>query len=572
MQEYRTIVEAVCAAPAGRPFVTLWNADETESAVSFGEFRGWAHAQGELFRRRGVKAGERVVLIMPQGVELMAAFMGAMFVGAVPAILAYPNFKVEPAKYRFGLSGVTKNLGARLVIIDEDFPRELLSGVELSGKAELVRSAGPTAGPDICGELVQVDPNNIAFLQHSAGTTGLQKGVALSHAAVLRQIRNLAEVLQLREADCIYSWLPLYHDMGLIACFVLPAVRHLRLIMQSPTDWVLQPSSMIKLMSRHRATLAWLPNFTYQFVARRTELDELGIIDLSCMRAIVNCSEPVKSESMEEFYEAFSGVGLRREALQSSYAMAENVFAVTQSNLDVGPARIRASRDLLSKEHRIRPAPDGSPSVDFLSSGRCLPGNYVKIADDQGQELPDGQVGEILIQSDSLFNGYFNRPDLTTQALRNGWYWSGDCGFVLNDEVFVTGRKSDLIIIAGKNVYPQDVEAILFAHPDIHDGRAVAFGLFNADLGTEDLIAVAEVNQEQDLVRSLAVERELRKAVTAELGVAVRAVYLKPPRWIVKSTAGKPARSATREKLLREQPELAGAGMICATSPGGIVR
>ena len=166
-------------------------------------------------------------------------------------------------------------------------------------------------------------------------------------------------------------------------------------------------------------------------------------------------------------------------------------------------------------------------------------------------------MGEIAIKSDSLFQGYYNRPDLTGKAIRDGWYYSGDLGFLRDGELYVVGRKKDLLIIGGENIYPQDIEEIVCSHPAIHDGRAIALGLFNPDLGTEDIVVVAEVESEEHLLRADEIEREIRSNVVANMGVAVRTVFLKPPKWIVKSTAGKPARSTTRQKLLQEHPELA---------------
>jgi acyl-CoA synthetase (AMP-forming)/AMP-acid ligase II len=155
-----------------------------------------------------------------------------------------------------------------------------------------------------------------------------------------------------------------------------------------------------------------------------------------------------------------------------------------------------------------------------------------------------------------MLDGYYNRSDLTAKVLKDGWYWSGDLGFLLDSELYVVGRKKDLIIIAGKNIYPQDVEEIVLSHPSIHPGRAVAFGIYNEELGTEDLIAVAEVNDETFLADALRIESAIKNAIIGELGITVRTVYLKPPKWIIKSTAGKPARSSTREKLMSEHPEL----------------
>jgi acyl-CoA synthetase (AMP-forming)/AMP-acid ligase II len=165
-------------------------------------------------------------------------------------------------------------------------------------------------------------------------------------------------------------------------------------------------------------------------------------------------------------------------------------------------------------------------------------------------------VGEILVKSDCLFTGYYNRPDLTALTIDGDWYRTGDLGFSLGGEVYVVGRKKDLLIIGGENISPQDIEEIVVGHPAIHDGRAIAMGVYNPDLGTEDIVVVAEVASEELLAHSLAIEQEARGLVVAGMGVVVRSIFLKPPKWIVKSTAGKAARSATREKLLREHPEL----------------
>jgi len=246
--------------------------------------------------------------------------------------------------------------------------------------------------------------------------------------------------------------------------------------------------------------------------------------------------------------------------LQSSYAMAETVFAVTQSPLDVpnGPVRVWVDSEAFRRERTAAPVENSNPrAACYVSSGKCLPGTRVRVVSETGQDLPNGGVGEILIQSDSMLSGYYNRPDLTAQALRDGWYCSGDLGFVRDGEVFVVGRQKDLIIVAGENIHPHDVEEIVSSHPLIHEGRVVAFGLHNADLGTEEIVIVAEVLEEENLANSLAIEQDLRNAVTGELGVSARLIYLKPPKWIVKSTAGKPARSTTREKLLAEHSELA---------------
>jgi fatty-acyl-CoA synthase len=560
MGGYETIQEALDSAPGNRVFASMYAGEELVDCVTFDEFRQRAAVQAERFAAEGACRGDRIILIMPQGIAVMTAFMGAMKLGAIPAILAYPNFKVEPSKYRSGLIGVSRNLKTNLIGIDAGFPDEFREYVSAGEATRLIVCSDDGAAPATVRPACHPCPQDIAFIQHSAGTTGLQKGVALSHAAVLTQIGHLTLALDLREDDHIYSWLPLYHDMGLIACFILPMVRHFHVVMQSPTDWVMEPGAMLRLISAQKCTLAWTPNFALQFLARRMPQEDREDLDLSPLRMLINCSEPVRAPSIQEFETAFRPYGLRPDACQASYAMAEAVFAVTQSggrNAD-SPRKIWVDRGRFYQDNVAVPAEPGSRGAFCLvSSGRTIPGAEVRIVSTTtGQPVPDGHVGEILIRSDSLFEGYFNRPDLTAKALREGYYWSGDLGFLLDGELYVTGRMKDMIIVAGKNIYPQDIEEIAFSHRAVHDGRAIAMGMYNDALGTEDIIVVAEVESEDLLPEAPDIERSIRNTIVAEMGVAVRAVFIKPPKWIVKSTAGKSARAATKDKLLQQHPEL----------------
>jgi fatty-acyl-CoA synthase len=561
VNRFRNLLEALEAAPADRPFVTAWIDEDERETVTFAEFRERARLQEKILREHGVTPGDRVIVIMPQGVPAMTAFVGAMMSGAVPAFLAYPNFKVEASKYRSGLAGVTANLSAKVVLIDERFPDEMLAYVSLDHQTTLLRVSDTAAlGEQIQLPAIERRSDGLAFIQHSAGTTGLQKGVALTHDAVLRQIEHLAQALKINPAtDRVYSWLPLYHDMGLIACFILPMVCHLPVVMQSPLDWVMHPETMLQIISEYKCTLAWMPNFAFQFVPRRTPRNRWTRYALSSLRALINCSEPVRASSMCEFQSAFGSIGLKSTAMQSSYAMAENVFAVTQSNISSpsGPAHIWADGQQFRAKRLIVPVAEGTAgSISFQSSGQLLPNNELHIVSDLGELLDYGNVGEILIKSDCLFEGYYNRPDLTAGAITDGWYHTGDLGFYLDGELFVVGRKKDLIIVGGENLYPQDIEEIAAGHPAIHDGRVVAMSMYNPDLGTDDIFVVAEVEREELLANSAGIERELRNLVVSGIGVAVRTIFLKPPKWIVKSTAGKASRSATREKLLQVHPDL----------------
>ena len=272
---YCTLVQALFAAPPEKLFITEWHDEDDVNAVTFGEFIHLAKLQAAGFLGQGLLAGDRVILIMPQGIALMVAFAGAMMVGAVPAILAYPNFKADPDKYAAGLIGVTQNLQARLVLVDEEFPSALSHRIPMADSAQLISNPPLSLGstePSL--PVLSLDSRQLAFIQHSAGTTGLQTGVALSHRAVLTQLHHLVTALQVREQDSIYSWLPLYHDMGLIACFMLPLTYHVSIVMQSPIEWVMRPGTMLQLITEFRCTLAWLPNFAFQFLARRVRAED----------------------------------------------------------------------------------------------------------------------------------------------------------------------------------------------------------------------------------------------------------------------------------------------------------
>ena len=558
MLKFDNLIAALEAAAENSPFITFWVDEDERETVTFGEFRHRARLHAAVLREQGIDSGDRVVILMPQSITAMVSFAAAMMLGAVPAFLAYPNFKVDPAKYRSGLAGVTANLSAKAVVIAPDFRNEMLDCVALGAETKLIRPGNADKREHVVTvpESTQIAPERLAFIQHSAGTTGLQKGVALTHAAVLGQIKHLAHALRIDPArDRIYSWLPLYHDMGLIACFMLPMVCHVPVVMQSPIDWVMQPESMLQIITESKCTLAWLPNFAFQFVPRRTPPKRWADYDLSSLRLVINCSEPVRASSMREFQTAFhiaSGV------LQSSYAMAENVFAVTQSEIDAAaPTTLWIDGQQYRTAHRIVPVPQEAPgAVSFTSSGRLLPNQQLRILSDSGGIAADDSVGEIAIQSDCLFTGYYNRPDLTAEAFLDGWYRTGDLGFLFQGELYVVGRKKDLLIVGGENIYPQDIEEIVGAHPAVHDGRAIAMGIYNPEIGTEDIVVVAEVEKYEMLAQSSEIEQQIRRSIVAALGIAVKKFFVVPPKWIVKSTAGKPARSATREKLLQEHPEL----------------
>ena len=394
--------------------------------------------------------------------------------------------------------------------------------------------------------------HDIVLLQHSSGSTGLQKGVALSHRAIFNHLDAYGESIRLQKEDVIVSWLPLYHDMGLIACFLMPILRGVHVVQMSPFDWVRAPYRMLQAISAYRGTLTWVPNFAYNFCAQKIRDRDLEGVDLSSWRVSVNTSEPVKFKSHQMFYERFKSYGLRLETLQTSYGMAENVFAATQNDPSKLPYVEDIDREAFTSDKIARPAFDGRPSIQMMSCGKPIPNTIMRVVDNKGHDVPERHIGEIVLKSNCMLNEYYNRPDITKKAfLPGGWYMSGDYGYMYNGEFFIAGRKKDMIIVGGKNVYPQDLEALACEVPGVHPGRTVAFGLFDESQGTEEVVIIAEVDT-NDEAEHERVADEIRKHVTKNSAIAMRHVRVAGPKWVLKTSSGKVARTANKEKFIRE--------------------
>lgn len=536
-----------------RVAVTLQFANLPDLPISYSQLLRGAQGFSASLKKEGIASGEVVLLILRHGEELIYSYFGAIIHGAIPSVMSFLTEKLSPERYRADLSTlISVTRPAAIVTYGEfvDEVREALKG-EDSVRAVIVAESVPAEKVNISSwSGLKRKPEDIALLQHSSGTTGLQKGVALSHQAVFNQLDAYSKVLGLNEKDVIVSWLPLYHDMGLIAGFLLPILYGIPLVLMSPFDWVRAPYRLMQSVSKYKGTLSWLPNFAYNFCAQKIRDRHLEGVDLSTWRAVINCSEPVRWESHLAFQEKFQAYGLPENALHSSYAMAENVFAVTQSTLGSKPRVEVIEREAFMMERVVRDANDKA-SVTVMSSGHALPNVQIKIVDEKGNELPERVIGEIALKSDCMLTGYYNRPDATEKAFVDGWYVTGDYGFISGGEIFVSGRKKDMIIVGGKNVYPQDLEMLSYEVPGVHAGRSVAFGLFDEEQGTEEVVIIAEADSDDESENQKIAEL-IRQHVTKNSAIALRHVKVVGPKWILKTSSGKTARSANKEKYLQE--------------------
>ena len=526
--------------------------DGSEHSVTAAGFHQQAASYAQALGSLGIQGEDLVILVLRHSEALMFAFWGALYLGAIPAIFPFLTEKLDPELYMQRVQKLVSHSGAKAVITFPEFKEEL--GTLLAGVECMVLSTEDVPGVPIASEYgAGIRKDQIAFLQHSSGTTGLQKGVALSHQAVLKQIRAYGEAIDLNDQDVIVSWLPLYHDMGLIAGFVMPIVTGTPLVLMSPFQWVRDPKILLWALHKHKGTLSWLPNFAYNHLARAVRPQAIEQLDLSSWRAVINCSEPVYQASHEQFLDKFKSYGLQENALSVCYAMAENTFAVTQTKLHTAPRVDWVQIETLQKERRAQTTlPEMAGSTAIVSCGVPLAGTELAIVDEKGVHLSDREVGEIVLKSDCMLSEYYRRPRVTAEAIRDGWYYTGDMGYLADGELYITGRKKDLIIVGGKNVYPQDLEAIANEVPGIYPGRAVAFGLFDDRIGSETIVMVAELQKGLLDDHHGEIERQLRQEIVKRTEVTLADLRLVGDRWLIKTSSGKIARADNRDKYLSE--------------------
>ena len=488
--------------------------------------------QAVFFQRMGVGAGQTVALMLNDGPSLATAFVAAMRLGAIPFIMRT----------------ITHKRAEVALIVASEVTVDHLS-VNLPGFNDLVVAveAIPANEDAVAVELPPrylLGPDTVAFLQHSSGTTGAKKGVVITHGMMLSFANSAAQALALHPSDVIASWLPLYHDMGLVGCLVLPMLIGATVVQIDPFDWVVEPGLLLELIERHKATVCWQPNFAFQHMLR--SVSSSRSFNLSSMRLMIDCSEPCRPETLRRFRERFSRCGLRPTAIQVSYALAESVFTVTQTDENASPRVIEADMDAYVLG-RIEPRLGTAPFTDFVSTGVPIPGCRVRIVDDGGGEMQDLMVGEIVVSSTFLFSGYF-KSNLAEKSLTHGELHTGDYGFLEKGELFVCGRRDEMLIINGKNLFASDLEFSINQSCGIKAGRCVAIAPYDVRTGSRTLVIIAET-EEMSLHAKEVLGHDVRKVILGEFGVAAHEVCLVEPGWLQKSTSGKVARGANEQKF-----------------------
>ena len=542
-------IEELATRFPGYPCLTIVDRHGGEESTTLGDFFARAKAVQALLEARGLGPGDHAVLLLPTGSDLVSGYFGVMLAGAAPAVMAGPSNRIsDHSLYVRFLGRVLAKAGARFVLCDEELGALLRgAGPDALGGAQVVtRDEIADLPPERFPATAAATPEDIATIQYSSGTTGTPKGVMLTHRSMLTYLRLLRDGAGFRADDVNVNWIPLYHDMGLFGAFLLPLLCGFPAVLIPTMDFLREPALWFQALHRYRGAVSWAPNFAYALCAKRVEDDELEGLDLSSWRMAFNASEPVLSHVLEAFEKRFAPHGFRPETMTPAWGMAETVMAVATHPIGDRPSWQRVDRDALAAEQEARPAAGDGANV--VATGRPLPQVELEIRDPETRApLPDGRVGQLWVSGPFLFEGYKNDPERTAQVLVDGWFDTGDRAYRVGPDLYFVSREKDLVVIGGEKYAPHDVEAVINTVPGVREGCAVAFGVPNAESGTEELGAVVETKLEEEEARA-ALGREIRGEVSRTLGLGIRHLHLVGPGGIEKTTSGKLARSATRDR------------------------
>ena len=533
--------------------VTFVDGDDHDT-ITWADLHADATSMAAAMQARGVRLGDNIAILGPTTRPLVTAIEATWLCGACLVMLPLPmrmgsiDGFISQTRDRMSAADIS------MLLIDGQFS-EFIAPVEgdppFVSFDEVLPADASARFPKSAYVRPDIDPDDVAVLQFTSGSTSHPKGVMLPHRQICANLDGAIVAADIRPDDVVVSWLPLYHDMGLIGLLTIPLITGISLVVGAPQDFLAKPVRWMQWISDYRGTLTAGPNFSWVLATRALRRAE--DLDLSQMRIALSGAEPVDPESFRHFLDEATRFGLPPECLFPAFGMAEvciaGVFPPQGSGMrtDVIDGRV------LEHEHFAASVEPGSPNARELAIlGRAIPGLQIRIIDPATRvECREREVGELLIRGTSVTTGYYNRPDATEKAFNDGWYLTGDYGYTLNGEVFVAGRKKDMIIVGGKNVYPQDLETLAYEVPGIHAGRAVAFGIYDEKAGTEEVVIVAEVDVDGEDERQ-GIADALRQHITKNSAVALRHAYIVGRQWIVKTSSGKTARSANREKFLKE--------------------
>ena len=552
----RTLVEALrwhVERHGEREHVRLLDEGATVTSLTYGALLEGAQRMAGGLVAREVEPGTRIAIMLPTQLEYLQVFFAVLLVGAIPVPI-YPPARLSQIEDHFRRHAkILDNAGVHWLVTFEQarqVSRLLVSQVDgLKGVLDVARLAQCDAIEH------RHDPvaEDIAFLQYTSGSTGNPKGVVLTHERVLASLDSMSKALVITPEDVFVSWLPLYHDMGLIGAWLGSLFYGFPLVLMSPLTFLGRPARWLRAIHEHRATLSGGPNFAYELCLRRIEDRELDGLDLGSWRRAFNGAEPVSPDTLERFAARFAGNGFKRTALMPVYGLAEATLGVAFTPLDRGPLYDRVRRDTMQSTGRALPAASADPdALTFVSCGTPIPGFEVRAVDPDGRETAEREAGHLQFRGPSTTPGYYRNAQASATLFDGDWLRSGDLGYVAGGEIYITGREKDVIIRAGRNLYPYELEQAVGEVEGVRRGCVAVFGATRAESGTEQLVVVAETREVDPLGQQTMVSRI--EAVSLELlGSPSDRVVLVPPHTVRKTSSGKIRRLAVRELYEKDQ-------------------
>ncbi len=546
----RTLVEVLewqLRAGGDRPHILLYAEGEQPEEISYRTLYAGALEVGRGLQRYGIEAGQSVAIMLPTGRDYLYSFFGVLLAGAVPVPL-YPPMRPAQLEEHLGRHrSILNNAQARLLItIPEARPLARLLKTQVDG-LHRVATVAELGGPGGSFTPPPRDPQDTAFLQYTSGSTGTPKGVILSHANLLANIRAMGKAVQAGPKDVFVSWLPLYHDMGLIGAWLGSLYHGCRFVLLSPLSFLLRPARWLWAIHNHKGTLSASPNFGYELCLNKIREEDIAGLDLSSWRLAFNGAEPVSPETVLRFAERFGRYGLREEAMAPVYGLAEASVGLAFPPLGRAPLIDRVQRQAFMRSGEAVPAePEDSTALRFVTCGQPLEGHQIRIVDPSERELPERQEGRLQFRGPSVTSGYFRNPGQTADLFHSEWLDSGDMAYQAAREIYITSRVKDIIIRGGRNISPYELEEAVGEIAGIRKGCVAVFGVNDPVSATEKLVILAESREREP--DALARLREEINGVSLDLlGSPPDEVMLVPPHTVLKTSSGKIRRAASRE-------------------------
>lgn len=531
-------------APATHAIVLGEGPPET---LSYAQLHDGARIIAGGLTRAGIPAGATVALMLPTGSAYLHCFLGVLLAGAIPVPIYPPTRLAQLEEHVQRHAGILGNAGVDTLVTFQ----------EARGAARLLRARVPTLRTVLgIGELLQGErlettrhapsADSIAMLQYTSGSTGAPKGVVLTHANLLANIRAMGRAVRASDSDVFVSWLPLYHDMGLIGAWLGSLYYGCLFVVMPPTTFLARPARWLRAIHDYRATLSASPNFGYELCARRLSDEDLEGLELSSWRIAFNGAEPVAADTIARFHRRLAPYGFERAAMTPVYGLAEAAVGLTFPPLGRGPLTDCIDRHEMMRTSQARPvAADHPDALRFVSCGRPLPGYQVRCVDAGGAEVPERTEGAVEFMGPSATAGYYRNPGATARLLHGRWLDTGDRGYMAAGELYVTGRAKDIIIRRGRHIYPEEIEHAVAELEGVRKGCVVAFGTQEPATATEKLIVLAETRYTDPSLRAQ-LKARINECVVDSLGEPPEEIVLAAPHTVLKTSSGKLRRAATR--------------------------